>query len=192
MEDELMKIWKSSSNQERVKFEKSRLMLEVQSSIDRLDRIIKYRDMREMIAVAIVIPAFVFQAFKTPFILSKIACVFIILFAIYVVIQLRKAKRHRPGRLTETYLEYLHKTKEYLNVQKQLLDTALYWYILPGYIGISLFTLGTGKLPYIIKMQVLSVAFGILAYFLNKRAVNKTLLPRLQKIDELIKVMETP
>ena len=37
IEDELIKIWQSSSNQERVKFEKSKLMIELQLSLKRLN-----------------------------------------------------------------------------------------------------------------------------------------------------------
>ena len=47
IEDELVKIWQSSPNQERVKFEKSRLMIDVQSSLDRLHRFVKYRDLMD-------------------------------------------------------------------------------------------------------------------------------------------------
>jgi hypothetical protein len=62
MEDELVKIWQSSPNQERVKFEKSRLMIDAQSSIDRLHKEIRFRDIKEQIAVIIVIPAFAYAA----------------------------------------------------------------------------------------------------------------------------------
>jgi hypothetical protein len=165
-------------------------MLDVQSNIDRLDKTIKYRDMLESIAVVIMVPFFLHMAFKTPFMLSKIACVLIILFGIFVVLRLKNARKHKPAPFTGTYLEYLHKTRGYLTVQKQLLDTALYWYIIPGYVGVTLFTLGTGLIPYIIKMQILGLTFSIVAYFLNKRAVTKTLTPRMTKIDELINLLE--
>lgn len=58
-----------------------------------------------------------------------------------------------------------------------------------------LFILGPGvtpeRPPQIIKMSVLISGVGIGTYFLNKRAVRKELIPRLEKIDELIRVLES-
>ena len=192
-EEELIKIWQSSPNQERIKFEKSRLMLEVQSSMDRLHRSIRYRDLREQIAVAIVIPAFAYTAFAIPPLLSKVASVLIIGWALYILIRLRNAKKHKPGAFTETYLEYLHKTKDYLLIQKRLLDSVMYWYILPGMTLTMLFFMGfgvVGRSVQIIKYGLGNVALAIVTYFLNKRAVKREFVPRLVKIDELINLME--
>jgi hypothetical protein len=194
IEDELVKIWQSSPNQERVKFEKSRLMIDVQSTLDHLHKKIKYRDLSEQIAVLIISPVFAYYAYRIPYTLTKIASVLIILWGIYVIIRLRKAKKHKPGAFTETYLEYLHKSREYLSIQKQLLDSVIYWYILPGTALLFLFLMGfigvPGKSNYIIRTSIGNVVVAVAIYFLNKRAVKIQLLPRLEKIDALIKVME--
>jgi hypothetical protein len=47
-----------------------------------------------------------------------------------------------------------------------------------------------GKTEYIIKMAVLNVALAVVTYFLNKRAVKKQIKPRLDKVDDLIKIMQ--
>ncbi len=47
IEDELIKIWQSSSKQELIKFEKSKLMIELQSSLNRLHRWWKYLELSE-------------------------------------------------------------------------------------------------------------------------------------------------
>ena len=195
IEDELVKIWQSSPNQERVKFERSRLMIDVQSTVDNLHRKIKYRDLREQIAIIAVIPIFAYYAYHIPFILTKIASVLIIIWGIYVFIRLRNAKKRKPGAFTETYLEYLYQTREYIRTQKQLLDSVLYWYILPAMILVLLFVAGLGiqgRLLKVIKMGVLTAAVGVATYFLNKRAVKKQFIPRLEKIDKLIGVLEKP
>lgn len=193
-EDELVKIWQSSPNQERVKFEKSRLMIDVQSSLDRFHKSIRNRDLIETIAAIIVVPVFAFYAFIIPHTLSKIASVLIGLWAVYVVIRLRNARRHKPGAFTATYQEYLYKTREYLDVQKRLLDTVLYWYLLPGFVLILLFLAGFMGIPeketYIIRTGTGAAVLGVFAYFLNRRAAKKHILPRLEKVDELIKVIE--
>jgi hypothetical protein len=193
MEDELIKIWQSSPNQERVKFEKSRLMLDMQSSMDRLHRSIKYRDLREYIAIVIIIPAFAFSAYFIPFLLTKIASVLIIGYAVFVGLKLRNAKKTKPSAFTEPYLEYLYKTRAYLLVQKQLLDSVLYWYILPGATLTMMFLLGFGlvdRSKQIIKMALINIGLAVATYYLNKSAVQKELVPRITKIGELIRVLE--
>lgn len=191
IEDELVRIWQSSPNQERVKFDTLRLMLEVQAGIDRLDRLIKYRDLREIIAVAIIIPAFIYIGFNVPFTLSRIACGLIILYALFVLMRIKKAAKHKPGPVTDSYLDYLKKSRTYLTNQKDLHDSILYWYILPGHLGVTLFTLGTGNMPYIIRMQIFGLILCVVTYYFNKRAVKKTLLPRLNNVEKLIAVLET-
>lgn len=190
IEDELVKLWQSSPNQERIKFDKSRLMLDVQSAIDKLERAIKFRDLRETIAVAIISPFFIYMGYIIPSILTKIACGLIVLYGIFVVFWLNRAKKYKPGPLTSTYLEYLRKAKQHLDAQKHLLDTVWYWYILPAYVSFSLFTLGSGTTEVIIRIQVLLIALCGAIYYLNKRAVTKTLVPKLAKIEAAIQVME--
>jgi hypothetical protein len=193
MENELVKIWQSSPNLERVKFEKSRLMIDVQYTVDHLHKKIKYRDLTEQIAIVLGIPVFAYYTYSIPFTLTKIASVLIIFWGIYVFIRLRNAKKHKPGSFTLPYLEYLYKTREYILIQKQLVDNILYWYILPAMALMFLFILGpgiTGRVLKIMKTGLGIVAVGVAIYFLNKRAVKKQFIPRLVKIDELINVME--
>ena len=194
MEDELIKIWQSSPNQEKIKFEKSKLIIEVQSSLDRIQRSWKYMIIRETIAAIIAIPAFLFITYNVPYTISKIGSIWIVLAVIYILIRLKSAKKYKPTDFTETYIDYLYKTKDYLNAQKKLLDTVLYWYVLPVFPGYVLILLGFIHIPEKRKIIIIAalafVVMAILAHFLNKRGVRKEFDPRLKKIDELIQVLE--
>jgi len=92
MEEELIKIWQSSPNQERIKFEKSRLIIEVQTGMDRVHRKIKFRDMSEQLAIVLVVPVFIYSAVTSPYLLSKIASILIVAWGIFVAIRLRAAR----------------------------------------------------------------------------------------------------
>ena len=194
MEEELIKIWQSSSNQEQIKFEKSRLMIDLQSSLDRLHKWWKYLELIEIIAILICIPVFAFYVYFVPFTLSKIASVLIVLWLIYVIIRITRIKKYKPSVFTESYLDYLYKTRKYLNIQRYLLKSSLYWYILPAITFILLFLVGAWEKPethsIIIITAILAVGVGIFSYYLNKRRIRKEFIPRLKKIDELIHVME--
>lgn len=196
MEDELIKIWQSSPNLERIKFEKSRLMMEVQTSLDDFNKKVKYRDLRELIAIVIASPVFAYYVYSVPYVLTKIASALIIVWGIFVAVRLRNMKKHQPAKFSETYFDYLHKSQVYVTLQKHLLETVLYWYILPAAACLSLFVAGfkdvPGKLPWIIRTESVIVVMGVVIYFLNKQAVKKQILPVLQKIDELIKALDNP
>lgn len=98
IEDELINIWQSSSNQERLKFEKSKLMLELQSSLGRLHRWWKYIERVNVISALITILAFMFIVYWAPYISMKIASVLVIVWSIYVGIRMSGVKKIQAER----------------------------------------------------------------------------------------------
>jgi hypothetical protein len=194
-EEDLIKIWQSSPNRERVKFEKSHLMIEVQVSVDRFHGMIKYGNRRTMILALIMVAVFTFYIYIIPFTLSKIASGLAVLFAANVFMRFRKAKKNEPKDFTGTYSEYLHKTQNFLLGQKQLTDTALYWAIIPAISLCILFFLGFLEsllftTTAIIVLCVGCVVIGVIAFFLSKWWVKMTTIPNLKKIEELISTLE--
>lgn len=194
IEDELIKIWQSSSKQEQIKFEKSRLMLGMENSLDRFHRVVKYRILIDQIAAISMIPAFLFGIYFVPPILAKIASFLIVVWAIWYAFQLRKAKKRKPGSVTLNYLEYLKKNKDFIIYLKKMLVKTIYSYTLlalPAYflsitgvyfdelINISLF----------VKFILLGVVGHIGAYIYSIWEVKK-ISEQSKKINELIKVME--
>jgi len=194
IDDVLVKIWQSSPNQERVKFEKSRLILDVQASLDNVHKAVKYRDLLDIVSAGLVIPAFAFYVFFVPFTLSKIASGCIAFWGVYVIIRIRRAKKNKTSSFTGTYLEYLHKSRAFLIDQKELMDTVLYWAIIPMVILISMFLIGFWERPGPVINRVIAlcgnVVLGMVIYVMNKWAIKKQIMPRLEKVDALISVME--
>jgi len=194
MEDELIKIWQSSPQAEQIKFEKSRLMLDLQSSLNRIHRVWRNMLIRETLAFAICIPIFTYIACTLPFTLTRIGSGLIVLAVVYIVFRLFRFKRQKPNNNSENYLDYLYSTREVLGIQKKALDNVVFWYVLPISPGLILFMLGFIHIPektnIILFTFSLFIAMAIGAHYLNKWAAKKYYTPRLQKIDELIEVME--
>lgn len=195
MEEELTKIWQSSPNQERIKFEKSRLMVEVESHAVRFYKQVKNRDRLDMITIAPIIPVFTLYIFIVPSILSKIALGCFVLWAIYMLIRIRKAKRNRMGNFTGTYLEYLYNTRELLLEQKQIRDAVLRTSILPVTAFAFLFFMGFMESHTVSIRGIVSFGVGIIVipvglHIFNEWEIKNKILPRLTKVDELINVME--
>lgn len=191
MENELIKIWQSSPEVEQINFEKSRLILDLESSLNWLQRSWKSMQFREIIAALFVIPIFIHMAIVAELLLVKIGATWIVLSVIYIIYRLLSIKKHKPGAVTETYLDYLYKSKDYLGIQKKLLDNVLIWYFSPIAIGVLMIFIGYMEinLKFYLKTLVL-IASGAFVHFLNKWSAKKYFSPRIEKIDELIKVME--
>ena len=194
MEDELIKIWQSSSSQERIKFDKSKLMIELQASLGRLHRWWKYIELVNVISALITIPLFILIVYWAPFTSMKIASVLVIVWSIYVGIRMLGIKKLKPSDLEGNYLQYLEKTRAYLLAQKRLLETSLNWAILTIYPIILLFFVGIWEKPlarYIAVIAFLAlVGIGIHEYYLSKRRVKNEINPRIARVDELIKELK--
>ncbi len=193
IEDELIKIWQSSSNQERVKFEKSKLMIELQSSLGRLHRWWKYLELFEVALAVFGILVGVFAIFKVPFVLVKTAIVLIIILAIILIIKYKGVRGFKPSDLEDNYLDYLKKNRQYLEAQKKFLNTYLYWGILPAYPIMLLCNIAVWeKVPihFIVFNSVAAIGIGIYGYFLNKKRVKNEINPRIDSVDELIKELK--
>jgi hypothetical protein len=195
IDDELVRIWQSSPNQERAKFEKSRLIIEVQSNLDRVHKTMVRRDLMDRGALLIMIPFFTFYAFYTPFMLTKIASILTVLWSIYALFRFRKAKRNKPKTSEGTYLHYLRKSRLWLLDEKELLDTVLYWELIPFVLSTTMFFLGFmegphAKLRIVLAMSGGSIIVAAVAYYLNKLAVKTMLNPRLERVNKLIEALE--
>lgn len=194
-EDELINIWQSSSNQERIKFEKSKLILEMKSSLDRFHKSVKYRDLHELLGAIIMIPLVAYQIYAIPYTLSKIAAFLIVLLLVFVNIKLKSLNKHKPNTLTNSYIDYLHQCKKYLSLQKKMRETAPYWYILPLITCAVLFILGVitnleAQILHLIIISVTIIGCVIIIYFYNAWIIKKQYIPRLEKMEELITMME--
>ena len=196
IEDELIKIWQSSSNQERVKFEKSKLMIELQSSLKRLDKWWNYIELSETILAVFGILVCLFLLFKIPFALTKTAIGLIMICAIYLIIKYRSIKKFKPSDLEENYLNYLKKNRKYLQALKKFLQTYYHWGILPVYPIMLLFNISIWeKIPknfiaILILINLATIGIGVYGYFLNKKRVKKEIAPRISGINELINQLE--
>lgn len=196
MEDELIKIWQSSPQTEQIKFEKSRLMLDLDHSLGRFYRFLKYAVLIEQIAAMITVPIFLFYIYWVPPLLSKIASLLIVLYIIWYMFRLKKIKGRKPESVALSYLEYLKRNGSYLKYLKDLADNMVYWYYLPLFVAVIIFITGyylegiIDKVRFI-KIIFILIGFNVVIYFFSRWNVKRIYVPRLKKINELIKVMES-
>ncbi|MEP1034779.1 hypothetical protein [Ekhidna sp.] len=195
IEKELSKIWQSSPHQEQVKFKKSRLILEVDSNLDRFHGETKWLHLREALGAIIAIPIFGYFGFTAPYLLTKIGALLMVLWATYILLVIKRTKKKKPAELSENYLQYLLKTKEYLQLQIKLRLSIFTWYVLPCMTFSYVFALGfflenPEATKLIVGGGVYCLFIGYMIYFLNRRSAKKVVEPKLNKVNELINTLE--
>lgn len=195
IEDELIKIWKSSPQKEQVKFDKSRFILDVQSSVESFYKQMKMLYIREAMGAFIAIPMFIIYAFLVPHLLTKIGFALVTLGAGYILYVLKKSKSSVPDQYSMTYLEYLRNTKAFLEESKKNRETVLIWYVLPIVAPLWLAMVGfylddPDALNHMLITAGVSVVASIGIHFMNRRSAKKFVEPKLEKVNGLIKTME--
>lgn len=209
LEQELKNIWKSSSEIERIKFDLSRLMMDLNDKMKGLERAIRRRDRREIGAAVIGIPLFAYLAYELPFPVAKLAALLNIGHFIYLIIKFRRMqKKKRPVDFAASFTEQLDHQKSDMQEQVRLLDSVLWWYVLPPYLLNIMLIAGIGdpatydwapllkdSVPVMATEKITMIMglgiFYALIVWMNKRAVKKTLKPTISEIDRVLLQLES-
>lgn len=197
-DQELKDIWKNPSRMEHISINKKQLLTQLNKKMKEIDNNIKKRDIRETVASIIGIIIFAVLGWDIPFFWSKVACGIAIAWFAFVIYRLKKQRQNEEPDVTLPYSEQLEQRKEYLKGQSHMLDTAVYWYVLPPFVMNVIFFLGAGNpsewdnffasaLPegIIEKVVILSLLAVFYAYiaWINKKASRDHYEPLIREIE---------
>ena len=193
LENELKNIWKNSSKEELVKFNKSKLILDIDSTLEDFDKKIKKRNMVVMLASIYVIISFTIVFFWQPELLIKIACLIAIPLAIMQIYLMKKVKKYKIDNYSLPLKEFLLKRQQYLIKERKLYDTTLlYWNILPFILIFTLFMIGWGlfgteRIFYILFLT----SFFVMLFLGYKWVVKKRFDPLIKKVEATIAELDS-
>ncbi|HAA14672.1 MAG TPA: hypothetical protein DCE41_24495 [Cytophagales bacterium] len=143
-EDELLEIWGQSGQRGILKVDTDRLGNELEAKTMEMDRKIKLRDRREVVASYLGMVGFGAMAWYFPWPLTQVACLIAIGWFAYVVYRLRSTRKQGEPDVSLPFREQLQARLAYVRQQARLLRTVFYWYVLPPYLMNVLFFLGIG------------------------------------------------
>lgn len=202
LENELNKIWQNSTREELVKFNASKLLIDLDSKLESFDRCIKNRDRREIIAAIFIMLVFGVMTFFIPQLLSKMGILrgvlygtglmLGVIFGILVIYKLRHVKKFKADNYSLSTKDYLIKHQQYLIKERSLLEKVLYWYTLPATLSTILIFVGVNlgsTQTYILIL--ISLVVNAYAYYINKRTVKKDFNPLIEKLDVIINELKT-
>ena len=208
LDKELLNIWKNSSKTEQIKFDISRLMIDLKNNLTRTENKIQRRDRIESIAAIIGIFVFGYFAYEIPYPITKFACILAIAWFVFVIYKLRSVQKHKlPLDTILSFREQLKAQKSYLLKQAHLLDSVLYWYVLPPFIMNLIFIIGvdgstqdstsSGLLSYLphsshdkITTIITLILFYAFVFWLNRSASKRNLRPIIADIERLENVQQ--
>lgn len=180
-------IWQASDKKNLVKFEPDELSTEIVSKLNKFDKKTKRNVYTEILVALIMIPFFTYLVIVIPFVLSKIGAGIITASMLLIIFKMTSSLKKENKSIDLPMRDYLLNRKQHLLKQIKIIDTVLYWYILPPGIGVLLFIIGfkTSTLLLILSLTI-SVVVYLAIYVINKQAVKKHFKPLLKELENCI------
>lgn len=202
IEQELKEIWKHAPEQERIRFDVSKLLIDLDSKLEKLNSAIKRRDRSDLIVSIISIPMFAALFFVVPFPMTKVGILLGLLGFLWNILKRRNHMLQKlPGDPSQPFRQQLENQRTNLIQEARMMDTVLYWMLLPGFIPFAISILGLGDpiaygidhhiinqllpMPFMYKIAYLLFAVIVFTaiYWENKRQIRKTLNPMIAEIE---------
>jgi len=123
--------------------------------------------------------------------LARGAVLLIALAVAVVVLRLARARRLPAARPNAPVAEALRAESTRVAAQIRLLETVLWWYVLPLTVSPVLLTLSlSGFSRYTLGYALFAAAAGVGIYWLNQATVARQLRPRKEELDRLLARLE--
>jgi len=192
-DDELKKLWQQQPL--RVPDPSAaQLISAMQNKTSLLRRCLDARDVRELLACAVVIlvfGCFYFTVYREP--ISRLGDLIVIGSTIFIAWKFVHTRRTTPPAPPgATVVESLRAELNSVRAQSRLLGSVLWWYLLPPTIGLLIATWGLPiNLHAKIPATLFFIAVDAFLYWLNQWARSKQLLPLEAQLQSLLHSAET-
>jgi len=192
-DEELKKLWQQQPLRNPAP-SAAQLLPAMQKQTSRLRRCLDARDLRELVGCAIILiifGIFYFTFYRTP--ISRLGDLIIIGSTIFIAWKLVYTRRSTPpAPPAASIVESLRAELNAVRAQSRLLGSVLWWYLLPGFIGLVVATWGMGTdLMVNIVCTLFFIAVDGFIYWLNQWARAKQLLPLEAQLESLLRSAET-
>jgi hypothetical protein len=188
-ENDLKQLWLGKGNEPHLEINNDILMNSLTKRMKNMEKQIRRRDYREIIAAICLIPLFTWWSIIFPQWLAKAGCMVIAATCVFVIITLGRARKVKVKEDISSEMKmHLITSRQLLLQQIRLLNSVVWWYLLPFFAGVALFNFGTVK-GTVNKILWTVIIAGLYAYiyYLNKRAVKKHLLPMEETVSKMLR-----
>jgi len=171
-DNELKKIWKDVANNNNIQFNHQKILNDMNNANQKLDRQIKWRNVREIGAAIFVIIAFSLMFFLIENYLVKLGAILVVFATIFIIFKLLQVRNKKQfNTIIFSIKDQLIHRKKYLQHEQALLKNIAYWYLFPLLIPIIIMEIGFGIFS-LMHLLILGVSsFGL--YVLNQKGAKK-------------------
>lgn len=191
-DDELKKLWRQLPLR-GPELSAAQVISAMQTKMIKFRRSLLSRDIRELVACAVVMIIFGFYFFNERTPVVRLGWLIVIGSAVFIAWKLIHARRTtRPAPPDATVVESLRAELNAVRAQSRLLGSVLWWYLLPPIIGLLVATWGM-KVNLHAKIPVTLVFIAVygFVYWLNQWTRSKHLLPMEAQLESLLHSAET-
>jgi hypothetical protein len=192
--DDVQRSWQSEVDRPVSSTELQQVLVNVQQRCAGLERSVHWRDVREILAVVFGVAAFaaMWALYRTSFVAS-LGVAIIILGGTVIVYVLLSSRKQSVLPLNASVLEFSRQRLAWVDAQIHLLQTAVWWYVAPCFLGCLLVGWGLtgGRRLFFSLLVLLDVAVAAQIIHLNRRAARRDLQPIREEVARLIEVLET-
>lgn len=204
-EQELKNIWKNSSKTEDITINTSQLLSDFKVGMEDRERIVRKRDTKEIFFAILGIVGFIIIAIRMWFSIPSLGIIIITLTYVYYIFKLRSNRKSKyTQKLFVSFQEQLENQKQFMQNQAKLLNTILYWALIPFFIGYMVVIWSVWDLtsvnfssflssiyPESLKSKIICTVFVLIAFFYtqwtNKKAAKVNWDPLIKQIDIILK-----
>lgn len=187
-DEDLKKLWREQPLQIPQTHESVDTTDAFRLKMKKFDRTIFWRDVRELIACAVVALAFGLFLFSVKPMMARVGCAITIAGAAFIAWRLVSSKRKAGPEIADApVLQALRREKLKVEIQIGLLRSVWWWYLLPVLGGATIFAFGMQ--PDAKKRMILGGTFlfvGVVIHWVNQLAVRKYLEPLKNELETLI------
>lgn len=192
-EEELKKIWQNAPQKEQIRFEHSRLLIELKNHLSRDDKQIKIRNTREIIAGIVLLLLIGYYSLTIPMSLQvQIANLLLALWAFYIIGLFRYVRRKKPEAGGNLDLKtYLNQYRTYLLLEKRFSEQGILWTILPLLPGVTLLLMSDRYTwAQVGWIGLLLFVLITISHLINRHAARKKRQPLIDSIDEALEALK--
>lgn len=180
MDDNTLKqLWLELCQTQKLEINTERLIESISQKVSNLEKMIRRRDQLEIFIAVLMMPIFGWWLITVPQVLAKIGAAIILTNCGLVIFRLIHARRINVKEDAASAIKY-NLMVALQRVQKQigLLNTVLWWYLMPFFIGIICFYYASviSVLSRVVYTIIVAALYGYI-YYINKKVVKKKLKP---------------
>ncbi len=190
-DDELKNLWQQQPLKDPPSA--AQLISAMQNKSTRLRRDLRARDLRELVACGFIILVFGYFFFHEGAPIARVGWLIVIGSAIFIAWKLLHTRRTTPpAQPGATLVESLRAELNSVRAQSRLLQSVLWWYLLPPGIGLLVATWGMRiNLHAKIPCTLVFIAVYALVYWVNQWARSSQLVPLEAQLEALLRSAET-